>query len=110
ERDDAATVCVESLDQWTNRIANGKNPCEPAVDAQRARLAELDVLAEACRDLVKDVDLVCKLAARVVDAAEKDADARAHDAWDRRAVGRLERELDVKRKDLVEQLKRTAYS
>jgi len=55
------------------------------------------------------VDLVCKLAARLVDAAEKDAGARAHDAWDGRAIGRLERELEARRKDAVEQLKRTAY-
>ena len=49
---------------------------------------------------MKDVDLVCKLAARVVDTAEKDADARAHDAWDSRAIGRLEKDLDARRKEL----------
>src|SRR5205807_1463106 len=68
-----------------------------------------DALAEACRDLVKDVDLVCKLAARLMQDAEKDADARKHDVWDGRAIGRLEKELDARRKDAVEQLKRTAY-
>jgi len=34
-------------------------------------LAELDDLATACRDLVKDVDLVFKLAARLVDALQE---------------------------------------
>ena len=110
ERDDAAKACSQSFDQWTARIAKEwKKPSEPTLAAQKTRLAELEALAEACRDLVKDVDLVCKLAARVVDAAEKDADARGHDAWDGRAIGRLEKELDARRKDLVEQLKRTAY-
>ena len=50
------------MDQWTARIAKDwKKPCEPKLAAQKKRLAELDALAEACRDLVKDVDLVCKL-------------------------------------------------
>jgi type I restriction enzyme M protein len=130
ERNDSAKACFQALDQWTGRIAKDwrtaargepfdsaqdrpVEPCEPKLAAQKRRLAELDALAEACRDLVKDVDLVCKLASRLVDAAEKDADARAHDAWDGRAigraVGRLEKELDARRKDAVEQLKRTAY-
>jgi type I restriction enzyme M protein len=110
ERDDAAKACFQTLDQWTARIAKDwEKPCELKLAAQKKRLAELDALAEACHDLVKDVDLVCKLAARLLDAAEKDAEARTHDAWDGRAIGRLEKELDARRKDAVEQLKRTAY-
>jgi type I restriction enzyme M protein len=66
-------------------------------------------LAEACRDLIKDVDLVCKLTARVVEEAEKDANARAHETWDGRAISRLEKALDARRKDTIEQFKRTAY-
>ena len=54
---------------------------------------------------MKDVDLVFKLAARVVDAAEKDANAKEHEAWDGRAIGKLEKELDARRKEAVEQLK-----
>ena len=77
ERDDAAKACFEVVDQWIARIAKDwKKPCEPKLAAQKKRLAEFDVLAEACRDLVKDVDLVCKLAARLVQDAENDADAR----------------------------------
>ena len=110
ERDEAARACGQSLDHWTCRIAEKwRQPSEPTLAAQKTRLTELETLAEACRDLVKDVDLVCKLAVRVVDVAEKDADARAHDAWDGRAIGRLEKALDDKRRDIVEQLKTTAY-
>jgi type I restriction enzyme M protein len=83
--------------------------------SQQARLAELESLATACRDLVKDADLVNKLAARLVDAAEREARAAKqngdsnHGEWDGRAVGRLEKDLDARRRKLVEQLKRTAY-
>jgi type I restriction enzyme M protein len=110
ERDGAAKACLATMDEWTGRIAKDwKKPVEPKASAQRKRLEQLDPLAQACRDLVKDVDLVCKLAGRVVDTAEKDADAREHEEWDSRAIGRLEKDLDARRKELVEQLKRTAY-
>jgi type I restriction enzyme M protein len=110
ERDGAAKACLATMDEWTGRIAKDwQKPVEPKASAQRKRLEQLDPLAQACRDLVKDVDLVCKLAGRVVDTAEKDADAREHDEWDSRAIGRLEKDLDARRKELVEQLKRTAY-
>ena len=89
ERDDAAKSCFAALDKWTARIAKDwKKACDPKLAAQKKLLAELDDVAIACRDLVKDVDLVFKLAARVVDAAEKDANAKAHGAWDGRACMR----------------------
>jgi len=110
ERDDAAKSCFAALDKWTARIAKDwKKPCEPKLAAQKNLLAELDDLGTACRDLVKEVDLVFKLAARLVDAAEKDANAKEHEAWDGRAIGRLEKELDARRKEAVEQLKATGY-
>jgi type I restriction enzyme M protein len=110
ERDDAARACSQSFDQWTARITKEwKEPSELTLAAQKMRLTELEALAGACRDLVKDVDLVCKLAARVVDAAEKDADVRRNESWNGKAIGRLEKELDGKRRVVVEQLKRTAY-
>jgi type I restriction enzyme M protein len=110
ERDDAVRSCFLSLNEWTTRIAKDwQKPCKATLDAQTKRLKELDELATACRDLVKDVDLVFKLTARLIDAAEKDNGARDHDSWDGRAIGKLEKELDEKRRELVEQLKQTAY-
>ena len=101
ERDDAAKACfgfVRPMDR-PHRQGLEEDRANSTLAAQKKRLAELEALAVACRDLVKDVDLVCKLAARVVEAAEKDANARAHDAWDGRAIGRLVKELDARRKD-----------
>src|SRR5580658_4805301 len=66
-------ACSQSFDQWTARIAKEwKDPSEPTLAAQKTRLAELEALAEACRDLVKGVDLVCQLSSgnrRSVDSA-----------------------------------------
>lgn len=116
ERDEVAESCFRSLDEWTARIERDWNKrCAPDLAAQQKRMVELDALATACRDLVKNVDLVTKLAARSVDAAEKEVKAAKlngegnHADWDGRAVARLEKELDARRKELVEQLKRTAY-
>ncbi len=110
ERDEAVKACFQGLDDLTARISKDwKKPCEARITAQKKRQASLEELAAACRDLVKDADLAFKLAARVVDTAETDAGAREHDAWDRRGVGRLEKELDARRKELVEQLKAAAY-
>ncbi len=81
----------------------------PSLSAQKKILVKLAALAAACRAHVKEIDLVCKLSARVVDTAEKDADARTHEAWDTRAIGRLTKDLDARRKDAVDQLKLTAY-
>jgi type I restriction enzyme M protein len=116
ERDQAADCCFQSLDEWTARVTHDwSHPCAEEIAAQQARLTELDALAGACRDLVKEVDLVSKLAVRLSDAVEravKDAKRNGdgnHNDWDGRAIGRLEKDLDARRKDLVEQLKRTAY-
>src|SRR5579871_532625 len=116
DRDQAADGCFKSLNEWTARIAHDwPQPCTEEIAAQQARLTELDALAGACRDLVKDVDLVSKLATRLSEAVEKaikDAKRNGdgnHGDWDGRTVGRLERDIDARRKDLVEQLKWTAY-
>src|SRR5439155_16189434 len=108
ERDDAAKACFQALDKLMGRIAKEK-PCEPKLAAQRKLLSGLEEIATASRDLVKEIDLVFKFATRLIDAAEKDANARAHEQWDGRAIGRLEKELEARRKDAVEQLKAAAY-
>jgi type I restriction enzyme M protein len=110
ERDVATKACRQSMDKLTTRIAKDwKKPCAAKCAAQNKMVTELEELTTACRDLVKDIDLVSKLALRVVDSAEKDTGARGNTAWDNRAIGRLVKELDEQRKEVVEQLKQTAY-
>jgi type I restriction enzyme M protein len=110
ERDEAAKACFDSLEKWSARIGSDwKTPCEPKLEDQEKLLGELEPLATACRDVVKDVDLVFKLATRLIDTAEMDANAREYEEWDTRAIGKLEKEMDARRKELVEQLKATAY-
>ena len=120
ERDDAAKSCFATMEKWTARIAKEwKKPCEAKLAAQKKLLAELDELATACRDLVKDVDLGFKLAGRLVDALTALPRPAKHERgegrgdgspdFDSRAIGKLEKDLDARRKEAVEQLKATAY-
>jgi type I restriction enzyme M protein len=89
QRDDAANSCLNLLDKWTLLIAKKwSKPCEAKLAAQRKLLDELDALATACRDLIKDVDLVYKLTTRLVEAAEKDENARDNELWNGRGIGR----------------------
>jgi len=86
-------------------------------DAQHTARTAFDPHAEAIRGLVKQVDLLYKLAARVADLAAELAanlplppgDGRGEGAYDRRATGRLVRQLDEERKAAVDQLKHAAF-
>jgi len=90
-------------------VTSQQSRVRPSLPAQKKLLSKLSDLATACRARIKDIDLASKLATRLVDTAEKDAAARDHDEWDSRAIGRLIKELDARRKDAVDQLKLTAY-
>jgi type I restriction enzyme M protein len=66
--------------------------------------------AEALRGLLKQVDLVFKLAARLADLCADLAKQEALAAqYDRRIVGRLVKQLDAHRKAAVQQLKHVVY-
>ena len=79
-------------------------------DAQHTARKAFDPNAEAVRGLVKQVDLLYKLAGRV---AEQGAELAGEDAisaaYDRRATGRLVKRLDEERKAAIDQLKRVVY-
>jgi type I restriction enzyme M protein len=79
-------------------------------DAQHAARQAFDPNAEAIRGLIKQVDLLYKLVTRVADfSAELAADDAMSTTYDRRAAGRLVKQLDEERKVAVEQLKNGAY-
>ena len=79
-------------------------------DAQHTARKAFDPNADAIRGLVKQVDLLYKLAGRVADlGAELAADDVISAVYDRRATGRLAKELDEERRAVVEQLKHAVY-
>ncbi|MFH1007415.1 MAG: SAM-dependent DNA methyltransferase, partial [Candidatus Latescibacterota bacterium] len=81
-----------------------------ANDKQRDARRAFDPIAEAIRGLIKQVDLLYKLTARVADlGGELAGDEAVADAYDRRAAGKLVKQLDEQRRAAVEQLKAAIY-
>lgn len=81
-----------------------------ANDKQHAARVAFEPTAEAMRGLVKQVDLLYKLAARVgALGAELANDEAIAATFDRRAASKLVKKLDEARKAAVEQLKLAVY-
>ena len=110
----AATLCEDDAKKLLASLAGFRQKYEKALpdknDAQHKARKAFDPIAEAIRGLVKQVDLLYKLTARVADlGGELAADYGISAAYDRRATGRLVKQLDEERKAAVEQLKHAAY-
>ena len=84
----------------TQKTTNGE--LKKAVD----RLA---TLAETSRDLVKQTDLLYKLACRLIETCENECAARDSDAWAGRDITRARKAADEARALAVEQLKQVRY-
>ncbi|MBW2558313.1 MAG: N-6 DNA methylase [Deltaproteobacteria bacterium] len=66
-------------------------------------------LAESSRDLVKQTDLLYKLASRLIESCENECDAKASDFWVRKDINRTRKAADEARQQAVEQLKQVRY-
>jgi len=66
-------------------------------------------LAESSRDLIKQTDLLYKLASRLIETCENECNAKASNAWVGRDVTRIRKAADVARQLAVEQLKQPRY-
>jgi type I restriction enzyme M protein len=66
-------------------------------------------LAESSRDLIKQTDLLYKLASRLIETCENECNAKASDAWVGKDVTRTRKAADVARQLAVEQLKQPRY-
>ena len=110
ERDQAGAHCLEILEHWIARAeTEWRSPCPAEITAQQTFYQSLAPLAQACHDLVKQIDLVSKLSNRLVESAEKEHGARAQDAWKNRVIARLKNDLEPRRKEAVEALKALSY-
>ena len=70
---------------------------------------EFEPLAEASRDLIKQTDLVYKIATRLIDTCEKECNAKDSVAWVSRDIIRARKAADEARQLAVEQLKQVRY-
>jgi type I restriction enzyme M protein len=92
---------TEQQAAWgTQKRTNGE--LKKTVD-RLARLAEIN------RDLVKQTDLLYKLACRLIETCENECDAHDSDAWANRDITRARKAADEFRAMAVEQLKQVRY-
>jgi len=99
-------ILLKAMTSWA-----GKN-CKPLPekngDQKEARKA-FEPVVDKVKGLTKQIDQLGKLALRVVDQAEKEMVAKKSEGWNTRNIGKLKKDLDVLRKDAVEQLKLPVY-
>ena len=100
----AAEVAVRAAD-WA-KAGNGATPENVALHTMREDLREM---AERCRDLIKQIDLVAKLAGRAVDIAVKELNARDSDLWANTDINKTRRVLKGARANAVEALRQARY-
>ncbi|MCG7848469.1 MAG: hypothetical protein MIO93_04735, partial [ANME-2 cluster archaeon] len=75
----------------------------------RQAVERLSPLAESSRDLIKQTDLLYKLASRLIETCENECSAKASDAWVGRDISRARKAADEARYMAVEQLKQVRY-
>ncbi len=97
-------AAIAAFNKHWQAKAPGKN------EKQHEAAKGFEPIADAMKGLIKQVDLLYKLAARGVDAANGLTSNEAlAEAWDKRGGGRQVKALDTARKEAAEQLKRAVY-
>ncbi len=77
--------------------------------ALKKAVEQLASLAQTSRDLIKQTDLLYKLACRLIETCENACDARDSDTWTNRDITRARKAADESRALAVEQLKQVRY-
>ena len=91
--------------EW-DKTGNSATRENAALHAAREGLHNM---AERCRDLTKQIDLVAKLAGRAVDIAVRELDARESDHWANTDINTARRMLEDARAAGIEALRRARY-
>ena len=84
----------------TQKITNG---------ALKKAVERMAPLAQTSRDLVKQTDLLFKIAGRLIATCDTECQARESDTWNSRDITRVRKAADMARQVAVEQLKQVRY-
>jgi len=77
--------------------------------ALKKAVDRLAPLAETSRDLVKQADLIYKLACRLIETCENECEAKKSEAWQSREITRARKAADESRQLAVTRLKQVRY-
>ena len=117
ELDDAIPLFTADVEAFRKAVTEQQAAWGSTGTARRAptngelkkAVNRLATLAETSRDLVKQSDLLYKLACRLIETCENDCNARDSDAWASRDITRARKAADEARSLAVEQLKQVRY-
>lgn len=94
---------------FTDKLVSYLKPPEATATALNEFIEKVQPLAETSRDLVKQADLVYKLAVRLVDYSETNLGAKESSLWVNKDVKACLKILDIFRQSAVEELKQVRY-
>ena len=89
---------------------NGSENSEPVSNANLHTAREgLHDIAERCRNLSRQIDLVARLTGRAIDIAVRELEARKSDNWPNAEINRSRKALEGARSTAVDSLRRVRY-
>jgi len=112
ELEDALLVLRTDIDAFKKAIAEEQaawKKQKTTNGALKKAVDRLAPLAETSRDLVKQTDLIYKIACRLIETCENKCDARKSEAWSNRDITRARKAADKARHLAVEKLKQVRY-
>jgi type I restriction enzyme M protein len=112
ELDDAMPVFREDVDRFREGVSRqqGVWQTQQTTNGELKKAVDrLIPLAECSRDMVKQSDLLYKLASRLIDVCETECHARESNAWPGREITRARKIADEARQQATLQLKEVRY-
>jgi len=112
ELDDSITLFKADVEAFRKSVSEQQAAWEQQKTTNgelKKAVDRLATLAETSRDLVKQSDLLYKLACRLIETCENECDARDSNAWANRDITRARKAADAVRALAVEQLKQVRY-
>jgi Type I restriction-modification system methyltransferase subunit len=100
---------VQRLQASIDQAAKQREKAADTNAALNKLVEQFAPLAESSRDLIKQSDLVYKLATRLIEICENECGAKESDAWVSRDAIRARKAADACRQTAVEQLKQVRY-
>ena len=122
-KDTAQAEVLHELDEALGNFSADAGLFQKGVDKERAAwknqkttngalkkaVERIAPLAETSRDLVKQADLLYKLACRLIETCETECNARESESWQGREITRARKDADEARQGAVAQLKQVRY-
>ena len=103
------TADIKTFKQAADKPKAAQKKQKTTNGALKKAVDRLAPLAESSRDLVRQTDLLYKLATRLIEVGERERDANSGDTWNSRGIARARKTADEARQRAVEQLKQVRY-